>query len=160
MLLSAPSALGACSEGGGARDTTAAATTDDPCSLLSAGAVQRATGWPVAAQDDAAAVAGPTCEWVDEDRPDRVVQVRLDDGGTAAYDEARDAADTRLRTTTDTEVAGAARAFEVRDQGVVVALVGGRVLQVAVSGPDAPQDAGPALAATAVRRLADPGADR
>ena len=170
LILTVTAASAACSGGDGADRQGQAASVGDPtaaaepCDLLTAAGIDRATGWdlPAGAHPDERVQRGldgtAVCNW--EDRSpggqgiDGAIQVQVvERDARAAYDSHRAELIALDQGVTDVEVAGASQAYHAPDSGTVGMLVGDRFVQVTAIGTSLDGTEHLELAAEASERL-------
>ena len=158
LTIAAVTVVGGCSANGDAEPRAlgddVAATDSGPCRLLEPSEIDRATGWSVAAgtapEDPVAGVA--FCHFEDDHRRG-VVQIAIDDDGTAAFDAAQEAALAGDGPgVTDADVPGASETFQVAATGQVAMVVDGRFVEVSTVGIGVPDGAHLELAKLAAER--------
>lgn len=117
-----------------------ASTSPDPCSLLTVGQIDTATGWtlPEGGRPDAKLEGDrAVCNWEDL-QVGGIVQVQIAEGvGRAGFDRDTTAlATSELAAPATVRVEGSSDAVELADSGILTMLVGDDVVQLAVIGTE------------------------
>ncbi len=139
--------------GNGSGDPEPSATSVDPCSLLTVGDLQAATGIDFGEgtiNDTMTNDASAVCDWTSSGDEFATAQVIVVQGGAENLDSQRDSAN-EVSATSDVEVTGADSAYRTEEGSIVGMAIGDDFVQVSYipSGPGDVGDATLQLAETA-----------